>query len=64
VDVNKTNNVIYLPAPGAAPVVPDMTVPQTAAAQGSPDTAESGPVVRPTDRIRQSLENRRWEQRQ
>lgn len=66
VDVNKTNNVIYLPAPGALTSAqgPDMTVPQTSAAQGSPDTAESGPVVRPTDRIRQSLENRRWEQRQ
>lgn len=67
VDVSKTNNVLYLPLGGANGAsqgmgsLPALT-PALPGSSLSETTRESSNLL-PTDRIRQSLESRRWEQR-
>ncbi len=66
VDVNKTNNVLYLPlGGGTGPATAGDTLPALTPAMQSP-LVNDEPVrenLLPSDRIRQTLESRRWEQR-
>lgn len=67
VDVNKTNNVLYLPMGGgfAGDGKMDMLPSLAPALQGDAtnDGSRSDNSMLPSDRIRQTLESRRWEQR-
>lgn len=67
VDVNKTNNVLYLPLNGAgAPTNPGAdALPALTPAMPTPPAVDDTPRenLLPSERIRQSLESRRWEQR-
>ncbi|CBL45699.1 HflK protein [gamma proteobacterium HdN1] len=69
VDVNKTNNVLYLPLNGAnAPSQKQVAdslpaLPVTAQRPAASSDTYSQDRMLPTDRLRQAIENRRWEQR-
>lgn len=70
VDVNKTNNVLYLPLNGAAGSASSAqqavdTLPALSSSVQNAPASDDTPREKllPSDRIRQSLESRRWEQR-
>lgn len=69
VDVNKTNNVLYLPLGGSGTTsspgfdsLPAIAPAMQSTSAGD-DSARSSGNLLPSERIRQTLESRRWEQR-